>query len=143
MSEILFLRLTGNYEWEGDQCVATCKELGISTCGSTFEEAEYNFLEAVEVYLDFLEEDGVLEQELKAMNVETESMILIRANRPFPVNIERLATGPIKMKTILESANPAPMVSEPPTSYASCSQWSKFYGMPICPKTDEKFAASR
>ena len=58
MSNTAFIRLTGIVEKEGDVYLAYCKELGTITCGDTIKQAKANLLDALEVYIDGLEEIG-------------------------------------------------------------------------------------
>ncbi|MFA6161580.1 MAG: type II toxin-antitoxin system HicB family antitoxin [Patescibacteria group bacterium] len=44
------LKLTTTYQIEGEYYVAYCVELGVTSQGKTFEDAEKNLQEAVELY---------------------------------------------------------------------------------------------
>jgi predicted RNase H-like HicB family nuclease len=46
---------------EADGFVSKCPELGVASCGDTFEEAVSNLKEAVELYLDNAKELNLLE----------------------------------------------------------------------------------
>ncbi|MFA6161126.1 MAG: type II toxin-antitoxin system HicB family antitoxin [Patescibacteria group bacterium] len=46
------LKLTTTYQIEGGFYVAYCVELGVTSQGKTFEEAEKNLQEAVDLYLE-------------------------------------------------------------------------------------------
>ena len=46
---------------EADGFVSKCSELGVASCGDTFEEAVSNLKEAVELYLDNAKELGLIE----------------------------------------------------------------------------------
>ena len=52
------------YEEEGG-FVGYCRELGTSTCGDTPDETRQLLLEAVELHIEALEEDGELERVLE------------------------------------------------------------------------------
>ena len=43
---------------EDGQYAAYCKELGVASCGDNSEEARENILDAIELYLDTIEELG-------------------------------------------------------------------------------------
>jgi predicted RNase H-like HicB family nuclease len=45
-------QFTGIIEREGDGYVALCPELDIASQGSSVEEARYNLIEAIELFLD-------------------------------------------------------------------------------------------
>jgi len=47
---------------ETGQWVSECPELDVASCGDTMEEAFENITDAVELYLNGLEEDGELER---------------------------------------------------------------------------------
>lgn len=46
------LKLITTYHQEGKFYVAYCAELGVTSQGTTLEEAEKNLLEAIELYLE-------------------------------------------------------------------------------------------
>jgi predicted RNase H-like HicB family nuclease len=46
---------------ETEGFVSKCPELGVASCGDTFEEAVSNLKEAVELYLDNAKELGLIE----------------------------------------------------------------------------------
>ncbi|MDD2786174.1 MAG: type II toxin-antitoxin system HicB family antitoxin [Patescibacteria group bacterium] len=46
------LKLTTTCQIEGEYYVAYCVELGVTSQGKTFEDAEKNLQEAVELYID-------------------------------------------------------------------------------------------
>ncbi len=46
---------------EGKGYVSKCPELGVASCGDTFEEAINNLKEAVELYIENAKELGLLE----------------------------------------------------------------------------------
>ena len=46
---------------EAEGFVSKCSELGVASCGDTFEEAVSNLKEAVELYLDNAKELGLIE----------------------------------------------------------------------------------
>ncbi len=46
---------------EAEGFVSKCPELGVASCGDTFEEAVSNLKEAVELYLDNAKELGLIE----------------------------------------------------------------------------------
>jgi len=52
--------LTATVWREGDDYVSLCPELGVSSCGSTPEEALAMLGEAVELYLENAQELGIL-----------------------------------------------------------------------------------
>jgi predicted RNase H-like HicB family nuclease len=49
-----FLDLTAVIWQEGDDFVSLCPEVGVSSCGSTLEEATAMLQEAVDLYLELL-----------------------------------------------------------------------------------------
>ena len=51
---------------EGDEFVSLCPEVGISSCGSTLEEARAMLEEAVDLYIENARELGILEDSLGA-----------------------------------------------------------------------------
>jgi predicted RNase H-like HicB family nuclease len=46
---------------EGKSYVSKCPELGVASCGDTFEEAVNNLKEAVELYIENAKELNILE----------------------------------------------------------------------------------
>jgi predicted RNase H-like HicB family nuclease len=46
---------------EGESYVSKCPELGVASCGDTFEEATNNLKEAVELYIENARELNLLE----------------------------------------------------------------------------------
>ena len=69
------LKFTTTYHIEGSYHVAYCVELGVTSQGKTFEEAEKNLREAIELYLEdvSLEERGRYSQHplIKSLDIET------------------------------------------------------------------------
>jgi predicted RNase H-like HicB family nuclease len=55
------LEYTGVVWKESDGYVSKCPELGVASCGDTFEEAVSNLKEAVGLYLENAEELGLME----------------------------------------------------------------------------------
>jgi predicted RNase H-like HicB family nuclease len=55
------LEYTGVVWKESDGYVSKCPELGVASCGDTFEEAVFNLKEAVDLYLENAEELGLME----------------------------------------------------------------------------------
>jgi len=47
---------------EAEGYVSKCPELGVASCGDSFEEAAYNLREAVELYLENAKELGIIEE---------------------------------------------------------------------------------
>ena len=88
MSKAGFIRLTGIVEKEGDVYLAYCKELGTITCGDTIKEAKANLLDALEVYIDGLEEIGERDRVFreKGVRVERESDDSVNAGRPLSLS---------------------------------------------------------
>lgn len=84
MSNAAFIRLTGIVEKEGDVYLAYCKELGTITCGDTIKEAKANLLDALEVYIDGLEEIGERDRVFreKGVRVERESGDTANVGKP-------------------------------------------------------------
>jgi len=58
MRESGYIILTIRFNKEGKNWVAVCEELGTSTFGRSFEEAEKRIKEAVELHLNTLEDVG-------------------------------------------------------------------------------------
>lgn len=55
-----YIVLAVNILEENGQYTAVCKQLDVATFGSTVEEAYENIINAVQVYLDGLEEEGLM-----------------------------------------------------------------------------------
>jgi predicted RNase H-like HicB family nuclease len=55
------LEYTGVVWKESDGYVSNCPELGVASCGDTFEQAVFNLKEAVDLYLENAEELGLME----------------------------------------------------------------------------------
>ena len=55
------LEYTGVVWRESDGYVSKCPELGVASCGDTFEEAVFNLKEAVDLYLENAEELGLMD----------------------------------------------------------------------------------
>lgn len=55
------LEYTGVVWKESDGYVSKCPELGVASCGDTFEEALVNLKEAVDLYLENAKELGLLD----------------------------------------------------------------------------------
>ena len=53
-------RYTGIIWKEGGSYVSKCSELGVASCGDSFEEAIDNLREAVELYLENAKELGII-----------------------------------------------------------------------------------
>ena len=53
---------TGIIWKETDGYVSKCSELGVASCGNSFEEAIDNLREAVELYLENAKELGIIEE---------------------------------------------------------------------------------
>jgi predicted RNase H-like HicB family nuclease len=64
------IALTYIVEPEDDQFVATCKELDVSSFGTSVEDATEHLHNAVLLYLDVLQEDNELEQVFKERGIE-------------------------------------------------------------------------
>jgi predicted RNase H-like HicB family nuclease len=47
---------------ESEGCVSKCPELGVASCGDSFEEAVSNLREAVELYLEDAMELGLFDE---------------------------------------------------------------------------------
>jgi predicted RNase H-like HicB family nuclease len=47
---------------EAEDYVSKCPELGVASCGDSFEEATYNLREAVELYLENAKEIGIIDE---------------------------------------------------------------------------------
>lgn len=54
------LEYTGVVWRESDGYVSKCPELGIASCGDTFEEAVSNLKEAVDLYIENAQELGLM-----------------------------------------------------------------------------------
>ena len=61
------LSLEVDFFKEGKYFVAYCKPLDFSAFGETFEEAQKNFSEAVEIFFDELDEKGTAEEVLSEL----------------------------------------------------------------------------
>lgn len=64
VSDEAHILLTLRVYREGGQYVSICDELDVASCGGTIDEAFANVIEAVEVYLDTLDDVGELERTL-------------------------------------------------------------------------------
>lgn len=76
-----FIVLTFRIKKAKDSWLARCEELGTSTYGDTFEEAQKNIKEAVLLHLDTLEDVGECERFLRENNVR------VLAHRPSEVSV--------------------------------------------------------
>ena len=65
-----FLDLTAVIWREGDDFVSLCPELGVSSCGSTLEEATSMLKEAVDLYLENARELDMLDAALDGLTSE-------------------------------------------------------------------------
>lgn len=65
-----FLDLTAVIWQEGDDYVSLCPELGVSSCGSSLEEATAMLKEAVDLYLDNARELDILDAALEGLASE-------------------------------------------------------------------------
>jgi predicted RNase H-like HicB family nuclease len=54
------LEYTGVVWKESDGYVSKCPELGVASCGDTFEEAVFNLKEAVDLYLENARDLGLM-----------------------------------------------------------------------------------
>lgn len=57
--------------------VSKCPELGVASCGDTFEEAVNNLKEAVELYIENAKEIGLMEAFCQAIKSSKFSILLI------------------------------------------------------------------
>jgi predicted RNase H-like HicB family nuclease len=69
--------LTGFAEKEDDQYVSYCRELGISSCGDTAEEALANLGDAIAVHLRALVESGELQRVFRERNIRIDAPPLL------------------------------------------------------------------
>jgi predicted RNase H-like HicB family nuclease len=58
------VELTAVIWQEGDDFVSLCPEVGVSSCGSTLEEAKAMLQEAVDLYIENARELGILDDAL-------------------------------------------------------------------------------
>ena len=63
-----FLDLTAVIWQEGPDFVSLCPELGVSSCGSTLEEATVMLQEAVDLYLENARELEILDATLDSLS---------------------------------------------------------------------------
>ena len=61
---------TGVAEKDGNQFTALCTELDVATCGDTVDQALDNLGDAIEVYLNALDEVGTLTKVFKERGIE-------------------------------------------------------------------------
>lgn len=73
----LMVNLTVNVFQEGTQWVAYSPALDLSTCGDSIKEAQRNFAEAVDLFLEECRRKGTLETVLKACG-------WVRTSKPKP-----------------------------------------------------------
>jgi len=64
------LRLTSIVKREGDQYAALCLELDVASCGETREEAVAALRDAVETYLEYMQDTGRESQILRPVPTE-------------------------------------------------------------------------
>jgi predicted RNase H-like HicB family nuclease len=64
------IALTLEIEREGDQYVATCRELDVSSYGDTVEDAIEHVRNALLLYLDVIEQDGEREQVFRERGIQ-------------------------------------------------------------------------
>lgn len=64
--------LTLRVHRERSQYVSVCDELDVASCGASIEEAFANVIDAVEIYLDTLEDAGELERTLAERSLSIE-----------------------------------------------------------------------
>ena len=60
----VLVELTAVIWQEDDEFVSLCPEVGVSSCGSTLEEARTMLEEAVDLYIENARELGILEDSL-------------------------------------------------------------------------------
>ena len=65
-----FLDLTAVIWQEGDDFVSLCPELGVSSCGSTLEDAMFMLKEAVDLYLENARKLDMLDAALDGLTSE-------------------------------------------------------------------------
>ena len=65
-----YIVLTVAFRQEEDVWTVECHELGTATFGDTFEEAEQNITEAIELHLNTLEKVGERERFFKENNIK-------------------------------------------------------------------------
>jgi len=59
---------------ETDGFVSKCPELGVASCGDTFEEAVSNLREAVDLYLENAKELGLLEEVAESLTTKENNL---------------------------------------------------------------------
>jgi len=64
------LQLQVQFIKEGETFIAYSPALDLSTCGGTFEEAQRNFGEAADIFIEECEADGTLVDVLKSLGWE-------------------------------------------------------------------------
>ena len=70
MAVVGAILVTEVVEKEGDQYVSICPELGTASCGDSIEEALANLHEAVDLYLDAIEDVGERERVFRERGIE-------------------------------------------------------------------------
>lgn len=65
-----YLDLTVRIVAEDGEWLAECVELGVSSCGDTVEAAALAVVEAIGLYLQTVDESGLLEQTLRDAGLE-------------------------------------------------------------------------
>ena len=78
------------YLKEGDMFVAHCPVLDLSTCGETFQEAEDNVREALELFFDECVKRGTLDRALTSLGWKKARTRPPRWQPPVVVGEERL-----------------------------------------------------
>lgn len=84
MEPLGFVVLTIEYHREDGQWLARCLELGTSTFGDTFEEAEQAIREAILLHLNTLEDVGERQRFFREHNIKSYT---VRPSRPRPLKV--------------------------------------------------------
>jgi predicted RNase H-like HicB family nuclease len=80
-----YIILTAVYKRDQGVWTAECQELGTATFGDTFEEAEADLREAIELHLGTLEDAGECERFLRKHNIRIYSEIPHKVVTELPV----------------------------------------------------------
>lgn len=87
---------------EDGQWVSECLELGVASCGDTFEEAARNILEATDLTLQTLDDEGMLASVLHERGLEVIPLTMVE--KPTLEEWTVSAMVPVPVRSILAQA---------------------------------------
>ncbi|MDR3256742.1 MAG: type II toxin-antitoxin system HicB family antitoxin [Endomicrobium sp.] len=77
---------------------AQCSSLGIISSGETLEKAKKMFSEALDIWIEWVEEKGTIKEALKDLGWKIASTIVIPKEKPIDVPIELLASKMVNLE---------------------------------------------